>query len=106
MQYKTAKIHKRHTHEKLCIGLICLLDHLQLTPNIGKSRDATIDIFVGVGCGYLDSDSCFAFRDDGIAEADDVDSFLEHQIGELGGQPEKKKRLIEVQVYKKHHRLT
>lgn len=34
-----------------------------------------------VGCGHLDAESCFAFGDDGVAEADDEDVVVEQLFG-------------------------
>ena len=39
----------------------------------------------GMGGGHLDSESCFAFRDDGVAEADDEDVVFEELFGHGDG---------------------
>ena len=42
-------------------------------------------MFFGVGGGHLDAESCFAFGDDGVSEADDEDVVFEELFGHGDG---------------------
>src|SRR5262249_14126380 len=63
-----------------------LLDHAQFLANLGKRLNRPIQLLRRVRGRKLYTDARLALRDDGEAEADDVDAMLQQLVGHLAGQ--------------------
>ena len=63
-----------------------LSNNTEFLTDFDEGIDSTVDLVESVGSTHLSTNTGLAVRDDGVAEANDVNTSFEHLVGELAGK--------------------